>query len=315
MRKGFFHTLSVSLIVAFSLLAPVSAPAQSTIVSNLNLDNSGIINSFGNKQKILGVPYSSNRLKGSSRRKFTPRNKSTVRLHSKFPRALGIINHEIAWTIKSLDSRKSQSARGKSVMLKLSPGKYSVIMTINKYVQKKTVTVHKSRNNVQSITIPIKAGVLKVNTGSSKASSLKNASVKVINSRGNVVATSKGKSIKRLLKSGRYTIDYQYGSAKKGRNMINITDGKVKEANIKMPASGKVRISATEKNNQPLMKSTSWIITDSSGKTVEKTKRHNLRLSLFPGTYTAHLSVAGKKRKSKKFKVRSGKSSEVTLRL
>lgn len=313
MKKGLFHNLLLShlplLLTMTGLLISLSAPAQSTAFSNPLLNHNQ-----SSPEKIVAGSYSSNRLKGSSRRKFTPRNRNKIRLESKIPRNLGVANYSVRWSVKSLKGRnKKHKARGKIASMSLSPGKYRLTMQIGNYKEQKVIHVSRSRNKVQSFNMPIKAGLLKVTTGSSKAS-LGNAVIKVTDHRGKVVATSKGKPLKRLLKSGTYTVTYHYGSKQKGRNKVRITNGSVNVTKIKMPVSGKVRISAYEKGNQPLMKSTSWVITDSSGKVVKRTKRHNIRMSLYPGTYTAHLTVAGKK-KSKKFRIKSGQKSNVKIRL
>ncbi len=141
-----------------------------------------------------------------------------------------------------------------------------------------------------------------------------NARIKVRNSAGKVVASSKGRPIKRLLRSGKYTIEVAYGNKKKGRNVVHVRNGAVKVANVRLPASGKVRLRAFEKGKRPLMKSSKWVIYDSAGNKVYSTKRHTLRKSLSPGNYTAKLTVSGKT-KSKKFKVSSGQNKTVTLNL
>lgn len=310
MKKGLFHTLLISLLATLGLLTSLTVAAKTSLTSHAPaLDNSG---SLISPQKTVGGPYSSNRLKGSSRRKFTPRNRNKIRIKSQFPRKLGIANYDVVWKVKKLSGGSTHHARGKIASLSLSPGKYRITMRIGKYTEKKTINIRRSRNNVQTFSMPINAGLLKVNTGSAKHGNA--ATIKVTNSRGKVVASSKGKPIKRLLKSGKYVVTYHYGNKKKGRNVVHVTNGAIKETRIKVPASGKVRISALKKGNQPLMKSSSWVITDSRGKVVKRTKRHTLRLTLFSGTYTAHLTVAGKK-KSKTFKVKAGRSSTVKIHL
>ncbi len=308
MKKGLFHNFFLSCLTTIGLLISLSAPAQSTAFSRP-------LSSHNSPEKTVAGPYSSNRLKGSSRRKFTPRNRNKIRLESKIPRNLGVANYSVVWNVKSLKGRnKRHKARGKLASMSLSPGKYRLTMQIGNYKEQKVIHVRRSRNKVQSFNMPIRAGLLKVTT-SSKAS-LGNAVIKVTDHRGKVVATSKGKPLKRLLKSGTYTVTYRYGNERSGRNeKVRITSGSVKVTKIKMPVSSKVRISAYVKGNQPLMKkSTSWVITDSRGNVVKRTKKNNIRMSLYPGTYTAHLTVAGKKT-SKKFRVKSGQKSNVSLRL
>jgi len=314
MKKGLFHNLVISLLTTSGLLFSLYAPAQSSALSNSLLNQSPLNQSF--PEKTGAGSYSSNRLKGSSRRKFTPRNRNKVRLSSKIPRNLGVANYAVVWSVQSVKGRnkRQHKARGKAISMSLSPGKYLLTMQIGSYKEQKYIHVRRSRNAIQSFDMPIKAGLLKVTTGSSKAS-LGNAVIKVTNARGQVVASSEGKPLKRLLKSGTYTVTYRYGNKQRGRNKVHIRNGSVSETRIKMPVSGKVRISAYEKGNQPLMKPTSWVITDASGKVVKRTKRHNIRMSLYPGTYTAYLSVAGKKKKSQTFRVTSGQNRDVKLRL
>lgn len=311
MKKGLFHNLLISVFATSGLLMSLSVSAQSIALSSSHYRSH--LNQSSPEKTIAGS-YSSNRLKGSSRRKFTPRNRNKIRLQSKIPRNLGVANSAVVWSVQSIKGRsKKHKARGKVASMSLSPGKYRLTMQVDNYKEQKIIHVRRSRNGVQSFDMPIKAGLLKVVTGSSKAL-LGKAAIKVTNHRGKTVASSAGKTLKRLLKSGTYTVTYYYDNKRRGRNKVRITKGSVKETRFKMPVSGKVRISAYEKGNQPLMKPSSWVITDASGKVVKTTKRHNIRMSLYPGTYTAHLTVSGKK-KSKKFSVRSGQNSNVKLRL
>ena len=310
MKKGIFHTTATILFVTSSLIT-ISATALTPklVKSSLVFEASQVVV----PQKMRGA-YSSNRLKGSSRKKFTQRNISKVRLRSKFPRKLGIANYDVLWKVKDLKKRSTRLHRGKVATLHLSPGKYQVTMRIGNYQEKKIIRIRKNRNTVQSFSMKVKAGLLKVASGTSKGA-MGNAKIYVRDSRGKVVASSKGRAIKQLLKSGRYTIQVAFSNKSKGRNMVvHVRNGAVKEANLKLPASGKIRLRAFEKGKQPLMKSSSWVIYDASGKAVYKTRKHTIRKNLFPGSYTAKLTVAGKT-KTKRFKVSSGQNKTVSLYL
>ncbi len=319
MNKGLFHTSLVYLLFASGFIS-VSVNAQTNAQTMVFSHNShtpyaGSITTPKRivPQKTMGGAYSSNRLKSSSRKKFTQRNISKVRLKSKFPRKLGISNYEVLWRIKDLKRKNVRRHRGKVTTLQLAPGRYQVTLQIGKYKQKKTITVRKSRNSIQTFSMPIKAGLLKVTTGSSKGA-LGNTKIYVRNSRGRVVASSRGRSIKQLLRSGKYTVEVRYGNKSRGRNVVHIRNGAVKVTKVKLPVSGKIRLRAYEKGKQPLMKSSSWVIYNSAGKVVYRTKKHTIRKSLFPGSYTAKLTVAGKT-KTKKFKVSSGQNKTITLYL
>ncbi|MEE9337598.1 MAG: hypothetical protein V3U87_05920, partial [Methylococcaceae bacterium] len=277
MNNGLFYRFFAFFVIALSSLVSMSATAQ-TIAKIETKTNSLLTNQQVSKSnvplRVRGGAYSSNRLKSSSRKKFTQRNISKVRLRSKSPRQLGITNYDVLWKIKDLKRRNVQTHRGKVTNVQLPPGKYRVTMQIGKYKQSKIIRVRKSRNTVQSFSMPIKAGLLKVGSGKG---AMGNARIKVRNSAGKVVASSKGRPIKQLLRSGKYTVEVAYGNKKKGRNVVHVRNGAVKVANVRLPASGKVRLRAFEKGKRPLMKSSKWVIYNSAGKKVYSTKRHTLR--------------------------------------
>lgn len=78
-------------------------------------------------------------------------------------------------------------------------------------------------------------------------------------------------------------------------HFTNKDGGKLKKHDQLPVTGGTVRITAYGKNKGPYMKSLSWVIKDSKGKTVKRTRRHVLRMTLEPGVYTAHLQISGKK--------------------
>jgi len=305
MKKGIFHTSVAIVLVTSSLIAVNVAAKTPRLLANNPLVYS--MNDVLVPQKTRGA-YSSNRLKGSSRKKFTQRNISKVRLRSTFPRKLGISNYDVVWKVKDLKRKTVRRHRGKVATLHLPPGKYQVTMKIGRYQERKIIRIRKNRNTVQSFSIKVKAGLLKVTSGATKGA-LGNTKITVKNSRGKIVASSRGGTIKQLLKSGKYTIQT------KGRNLVvHVRKGAVKRAHLKLPASGKIRLRAFVKGNQPLMKSSSWVIYNSAGKPVFRTKKHTIRKSLFPGSYTAKLTVSGKT-KTRKFKVSSGQNKTISLYL
>ena len=319
MKKGILQTvLAYPLVSVFLISVSATAHAGTTKIEGIKaIKNSTLVlrveKSAITPRKTMGGAYSSNRLKGSSRKKFTQRNISKVRLKSSFPRKLGIANYDVLWKVKDLKKRSVRQHRGKIANIKLSPGRYQITMQIGKFKQKKIISVRKSRNTVQSFSIPVKAGLLKV-AANSRSNGPGGAKIYVKDSRGKIVASSKGTPITQLLRSGKYTIEVAYNNKSRGRNVIHIRNGLVKKANVKLPSSGKVRLRAYVNGKQPLMSSSSWIIYDKKGKTVYRTKKHTVRKSFPPGSYTAKLTAAGKT-KSKKFKVSSGQNKTVVLHL
>jgi len=317
MKKGIFHTFyAFALSATFILPATAQMPGNSTQSNPLQpllLDSSNFLSI---PKKTLGGSYSSNRLKGHSRRKFTPRNANRVRLKSEFPRQLKIANYDVVWFIESLKSRnaKLKKAHGKVSTIHLAPGKYRVTLKIGRYKQHSVIRVHKNRNSIQSISIPVNAGLLRVRT-SSPGGTLKNLAIKVKDKSGTVVASSlNGRPLKRLLKAGKYTVETVYNNKPRNKTTVHITRGAIKETTARMPQAAKVRLRAFEKGNQPLMQRSSWVVYNASGKAISKTKTRTHRIVLLPGTYTAQLTVHGKKIK-KKFKVASGRNKTVSIYL
>ncbi len=317
MKKGLFHTL-VAFILSASWLLPLTAHAQTAPTTMAQEATRLLYNTRNLKSsphKTLGGYYSSNRLKGNTRLKFTPRNSNKVRLISRFPRKLGIANYDVKWTIKSLSGRKTEYTRGKVSTSTLPPGKYRVSLRIGKYTQHKIIRVRKNRNNIQSFSIPVKAGLLKVYTGTQSKTNNKSTRIYVKNRSGKVILSSKGRSIKSLLPPGKYTVEVAYGSKHHNRNVVTVRNGAIKETTVKMPRLSKVWLRAFEKGKQPLMtKHSSWIVYDASGRVVSKARTRTHRLSLLPGSYTAQLSVSGKKLE-KKFSVASGRNRTISIHL
>lgn len=272
---------------------------------------------FSTPKKTMGGSYSSNRLKGKSRKKFTPRYTNRVRLRASFPAKLRTANYNINWRVTNLHGRNAIRGKGKitgigkSAIMHLSPGRYRVTLRIGSYTKSDVINVRKSRNTLQSFSIPVDAGLLKV-TANNTSKTLRSAKVIVKDSNGRIVAHSNGRSIKRLLPAGKYTVQTSYQNKVKDKKTVHVRKGAIKTASVSFPRSSKVRLRAFEKNNQPLMKSSSWVVYDSSGKVISKTRTHTHRLALLPGTYTAQLTVNGKKVK-KRFKVASGKNRTISL--
>lgn len=284
MNNGLFHELARCVVFTSGFVLSISSFAQT---STPQLHKSFDVTK--QSQKVFGGSYSINRLKGSSRKKFVNRNLNKVRLNSKVPRNMAISNYDVSWKVKSAKGRNVVNARGKQANISLAPGKYYVALKIGTYTEKKTIQVRKSRNNIQSFSLPVRAGIIKASANNPN----KSLKMYVKDTKGNIIASSQnGKGIKQVLKSGTYVVETVYNK-KRNRNVVVVKPGSVNNTTIDMPKARQVKLRALKHNSEPLLKKSSWVITDQQGNVVKKSKRHTVRVNLYPGRYTAKVKVNG----------------------
>lgn len=301
MKKGMIKLI----IILFGAMVAVPSTAQSLYTKTMFQAGKSIVVSLAPK-RVLGGPYSTNRLKGSDRTKLAGKS-ATVKLKATFPSKLRISGYDIRWEITSSHG-KTYRARGKSPTLNLAAGDYRVKMTIQKLTRSRNIRVKTSRNSMQMFPLALNAGILKTRVSSGRAL------VKVKNSAGTVVASSRSGTITKLLPAGKYTIN----SNAKGRNKtIRVVAGQIVYARLKTSSSiGTVELRALHRDGSPLLqKDTKIVITSKKGKRVKSVSRSTLRLTDKTGDYNAVLSINGKVKKRVKFTIVSNKTKEVKIQM
>ncbi len=263
--------------------------------------------------RVDNAPYAGRGISKRQRRQASnKRAKTRVRLSAtNLPSRLGIENTEIEWLITSSSGKKSRKVRGKSAQIRLSPGTYSIRLRIGSYKKTAKVTIHKSRNNAQNVSIATMLGLLNVSSSLSGAKNAKRIRWTAKNRAGRIIARGKGSKFRHLVPAGRYKVEAYYGGHTHGTSVV-VRKGKVGSGKVKLP-EGRIKISAYNKTlYEPMFSTTRWVIYNKQGRSVHRSKKHNLRLTLFPGRYTAKLTAKGKTIK-KHFIVSSGRNAEVRV--
>lgn len=240
------------------------------------------------------------------------RGRTRVRLSANLPRGLGIKNADVEWQITSVKGKSAARMKGSSATVRLSPGVYNIRLRVGSYKKTQQVTIRKSRNNAQSIPITTRLGLLNVSSslnGSNKNTRKIRWTAK--NKHGKIIARGRGNRFRTLVPAGRYKVEAHYDNAKEGKNIL-VQQGSVGRGVIKLPA-GSIKISAYKNSiREPIFSPTTWTIYDKNGKPVAKSKKHNFRVTLFPGKYRAKLKAKGKITE-KRFVVSSGRNAEVNV--
>jgi len=263
--------------------------------------------------RVDNAPYAGRGISKRHRRQAAnKRGKTRVRLAAtNLPSRLGIENTEVEWLITSSSGKNARKVRGKFANVRLSPGTYSIRLRIGSYKKTQTVTIHKSRNNAQNISIATKLGLLNVSSSLNGAKNAKKIRWTARNRAGRIIARGKGHKFRHLVPAGRYKVEANYGGIKRGTNVV-VRKGAVGYGVVKLPA-GSIKISAYHKSiREPMFSTTRWVIYNKDGRSVHRSKKHNLRLTLFPGRYTAKLTAKGKTVK-KTFTVSSGRNADVRV--
>lgn len=261
--------------------------------------------------RVDNAPYTGRGIgKWQQKKKTNKRTRTRVRLSANLPNGLGIQNNDVEWKIKSANGKRA-TVHGKSTTVRLAPGVYQITLHIGSYKKVQKVTIRKSRNNAQSIPMRARLGLLSISSTMNNKRSTKKIRWVAKNRHGVVIATGKGNKFRKLVPAGRYRVEAHYENAKKEK-YVTVKQGSVGRDVIDLPA-GNIKISAYNKNtHEPIFSTTRWVIYNKKGESVVKSKKHNLRLTLFPGRYTAELSAKGKKT-TKKFKVSSGRNADVHI--
>lgn len=256
------------------------------------------------------APYTGRR-GGRYKARAARKGKTHVRLSAiDLPSRLGIANTKIEWSITS-SKNKTRKIRGKLANIHLKSGVYRVRLSIGSYKKEKTITIHKNRNRTQKISMSATLGLLNVSSSLNGAKNARRITWKAKNKQGKVIARGKGRTFRRLVPAGTYKVEAHYEGITQGTAVV-VRKGAIGRGVIKLP-TGSIKISAYNKGksiNEPIFSKTNWAIYNKKGLRVHSSKRHNLRLTLFPGRYTAVLNAKGK-RVSKKFVVSSGRNADV----
>lgn len=262
--------------------------------------------------RVDNSPYAG---RGIAKRQHTKktgkRGRTRVRLSASLPSGLGIRNVDIEWKIRSEKGKSAAKMRGKSATVRLSPGVYRVTLRVGSYKKTQKVVIRKSRNNAQNIPISTRLGLLNVSSSLRNQKNARKIRWTAKNKHGVVIATGRGHKFRKLVPAGKYKVEAHYDSARRGKN-ITVQQGAVGRGVIKLPA-GSIKISAYYNNiREPILSATRWNIYDRRGHSVATSRKHNFRLTLFPGKYTAELKAKGKKTRHK-FIVSSGRNAEVRV--
>ena len=263
--------------------------------------------------RVDNAPYAGRGISKRHRRQASNKHgKTRVRLSAaNLPSRLGIENTEVQWLITSASGKNSRKVRGKFANVRLTPGTYSIRLRIGSYKKTQTVVIRKSRNNAQNVSIKTMLGLLSVSSSLNGAKNAKKIRWIAKNKSGRVIARGKGHKFRHLVPAGRYKVEAHYDDIKRGTSVV-VRKGAVGHGVVKLPA-GRIKISAYNKSlREPMFSTTRWVIYNKQGRSVHRSKKHNLRLTLFPGRYTAKLTAKGKTIK-KKFVVSSGRNAEVRV--
>jgi len=319
MNKGIWQSVIVLMVVLLSVTNVSHAKTKLASAELLDIEkvSSGIFRgsrSTANRKtyRIDSAPYAGNsRLKRHSKKSTVAKGRMRVRLSAKIPKGLGIRNSEVQWQVKSKNGKGAAVTKGKQATVRLLPGKYTVKLRIGSYTNKKTITIRKNRNNTQLVPMSANLGLLNISSSVGNVKNTKKVHWTVKNTQGTVIATAVGNRIRHLVPAGRYKVEARYDKAKRGRN-VTVKHGASSGGVIDLPA-GRIRLSAFNKSiREPLFEKTRWVVYDSENQVVMKAKKHNLRMTLFPGKYRAQLTARGKVT-HKNFSVSAGKNADVKL--